>query len=75
MPGSATQGSDRSSVRATQADFDTSRSLYRAAIDAESRRDYLTAATDYEAIERLPIDAWPGDVKIRLADVRKNLNK
>ena len=23
----------------------------------------------------LPIEAWPGDIKIRLADVRKNLNK
>jgi hypothetical protein len=73
VPGST--GADRSNVKATATDFDTSRTLYRAGIDAESRHDYITAAKDYEAIEELPIEAWPGDIKIRLADVRKNLNK
>jgi hypothetical protein len=60
---------------ATQADRDKEKALYLAGIEAEGRHDYYAAATDYEAIEKLPVDCWHKDVVSRLKYARENINK
>ncbi|MGH7214221.1 MAG: hypothetical protein ACREIT_05615 [Tepidisphaeraceae bacterium] len=48
------------------------RTLWRSAIDAEHRQDYVAAVRAYEQIKQLPSDAWPGglDVKLEIAKRR-----
>lgn len=41
------------------------------AIDAEAKRDWAGAVAFYEKIEKLPKDAWPSDVEMRLENARK----
>jgi hypothetical protein len=46
--------------------YDQSRTLWRAAIDAEARRDFAGAAQLYIQIKQLPQDVWPAGLQLRL---------
>jgi hypothetical protein len=50
--------------------LDQARKLWGEAIDAEARQDFAGAARLYEAIKRLPSDAWPGGLDFRLKFVQ-----
>jgi hypothetical protein len=48
--------------------------LYNAALDAEAAQDFPKAVAHYEEmVATLPREAWYGDVKLRLEDVRKRV--
>jgi hypothetical protein len=47
------------------------RQLYGQAIDAERNEDFTAAIKFYEQIQKLPNDAWPGDLAIRMTIVRQ----
>ncbi len=51
--------------------IERARKLYGAALDAEARGDYRSAVLSYEEIEKLPREAWPSDVQIRLGFARQ----
>lgn len=46
--------------------LDQARTLWRQAIDAEARQDFSGATKLYEQIKRLPSDAWPAGLQLRL---------
>lgn len=50
-----------------------SRTLYRQAIDAESRQNPHEALRLYEQIQQLPPSVWPGDLQIRIDQVRRQI--
>jgi hypothetical protein len=49
--------------------------LRRNGLDAEARRDYASAASFYEQIERLPHEHWPSDTDQLLQAARKQTGK
>jgi hypothetical protein len=51
--------------------IDQARQLWRAAIDAEARRDFTGATRLYEQIKQLPSDAWPAGLQLRLEMAQK----
>ena len=44
-------------------------------MDAEIRSDMAEAARIYEQIEKLPQDAWPSDLELRLKLARAQLKQ
>jgi hypothetical protein len=46
--------------------YEQSRTLWRAAIDAEARRDFAGAAQLYIQIKQLPSEVWPAGLQLRL---------
>jgi hypothetical protein len=49
--------------------------LHSRGLDAEGKQDWAEAIRCYEQIEQSPKDTWPSDVRIRLANARRQLNK
>jgi hypothetical protein len=49
--------------------------LYHQAMDAEIRSDMAEAARIYEEIEKLPQDAWPSDLELRLKLAKAQLKQ
>jgi hypothetical protein len=54
-------------------DYETARTLWRAALDAEARRDYATAVSTYEQIRLLPRKVWPAGLEINLDLARRRI--
>jgi hypothetical protein len=49
--------------------------LHSRGLEAEGRQDWAEALRCYQQIELAPKDLWPGDVKIRLANAQRQLNR
>ncbi len=49
--------------------------LHKQGLDAESRHDWAAAVHAYEQIEAAPSDQWPSDVKIRLANAKRQMGQ
>jgi hypothetical protein len=54
-------------------DYETARTLWRAALDSEARRDYATAVATYEQIRLLPRKVWPAGLDINLDLARRRI--
>jgi hypothetical protein len=55
--------------------LEQARSLYRAAIDAEARKDDVAAVKLYQQIKQLPSDTWPADLQLRLDIAQKRVGQ
>jgi hypothetical protein len=55
--------------------LEQSRALWRAAIDAEARRDNALAVKLYEQIKQLPPDVWPAGLQLRLEMAQKRVGQ
>jgi hypothetical protein len=51
--------------------LEQARTLWRAAIDADARRDFAAAAQIYQQIKQLPSDVWPAGLQLRLELAQK----
>jgi hypothetical protein len=55
--------------------LELARTLWIKAIDAEARQDFSSASDLYEQIKRLPNDAWPAGLQLRLEMAQKRLGQ